>query len=129
MKQLQSVAWLYEKDGKVLCVKSKGKDKYFIPGGKPEPGETLEQALTRELKEELSIDLQQDTICHRFSITDKAFGFENTELTRHCFSAGFSGDIITAAEIESLDWIDMAGIIKCAPAAQQAIARLLGSDH
>ncbi len=44
MKQLQSVAWLHEKDGKVLCVKSKGKDKYFIPGGKPEPGETLEQA-------------------------------------------------------------------------------------
>jgi len=101
MKQLQSVAWLHEKNAEVLCVKSKGKDKFFIPGGKPEPGETLEQALTRELKEELSIELQQDTICYRFSITDKAFGLENTELTMHCFSAGFSGNINSAAEIES----------------------------
>ncbi|HCD12624.1 MULTISPECIES: NUDIX hydrolase [Shewanella] len=129
MKQLHSVAWLHKKNAEVLCVKSKGKDKFFIPGGKPEPGETLEQALTRELQEELSIELQQDTICHRFSITDKAFGLEDTELTMHCFSAGFSGDINTAAEIESLDWIGIADMAKCAPAAQQAIVKLLGSDH
>ncbi|MDX6014768.1 MULTISPECIES: NUDIX hydrolase [Shewanella] len=129
MKQLQSVAWLHEKNAEVLCVKSKGKDKFFIPGGKPEPGETLEQALTRELKEELSIELQQSTICYRFSITDKAFGLENTELTMHCFSAGFSGNINSAAEIESQEWIGIADMAKCAPAAQQAIARLLDCDH
>ena len=56
------VAGAIVKDGKVFAAQrgNKGKTafKFEFPGGKIEPGETPEQALARELKEELSIDVK-----------------------------------------------------------------------
>lgn len=56
------VAGAIIKDGKVFSAQrgNKGKTafKFEFPGGKIEPGETPEQALARELKEELSIDVK-----------------------------------------------------------------------
>jgi ADP-ribose pyrophosphatase YjhB (NUDIX family) len=45
----------YLKDNKVLVVKTHS-DNWEIPGGTPERGETLEQGLGRELKEEVNVD-------------------------------------------------------------------------
>ena len=39
-----------------------GKTAFFTPGGKREAGETDEEALIRECKEELTIDLATETI-------------------------------------------------------------------
>ncbi len=47
-------AIILDKD-KILLCKKKGNDYYFLPGGHIEFGETAEQALGRELKEELGI--------------------------------------------------------------------------
>ncbi|MFZ2970960.1 MAG: NUDIX domain-containing protein [Minisyncoccia bacterium] len=44
------------KDGKILVCRGKGKDYYFFPGGHVEKGERMEDALKRELSEELGID-------------------------------------------------------------------------
>lgn len=56
------VAGAIVKDGKVFAAQrgNKGKTafKFEFPGGKIEPGETPEQALARELKEELSVDVK-----------------------------------------------------------------------
>lgn len=46
--------------GKILICKNKRNDYYFLPGGHVEFGETAQQALGRELKEELNIEA--DTI-------------------------------------------------------------------
>lgn len=57
------VAGLIEKDGKFLLVKEpleSGRDVWLIPGGKVEFGESLEQAVLREIKEELGIDTKID---------------------------------------------------------------------
>ncbi|KAB7681703.1 NUDIX hydrolase [Plesiomonas shigelloides] len=125
MKKLVSVAWVFKDDHKILCVKSKGKDKYFIPGGKLESGESHESGLIREIKEELNIDLIPDTISHDFTIIDTAYGLDNTELEMHCYSAAFNGEIIPASEIESLKWIDEFQVDECAPAAQKVVLKLL----
>lgn len=125
MKKLESVAWVFKKDGKVLCVKTKGKNKYFIPGGKLEVGETHQLGLLREIKEELSIDLVLNTITHEFTVVDEAYGLEETELAMHCYSADFSGVITPDSEIELIKWIDKSKIDECAPAAQKAVLQIL----
>ncbi|MFD2512564.1 NUDIX domain-containing protein [Pontibacter locisalis] len=57
MKLIDKLAWIEIRDGKILSTRSKGRTKYYIPGGKREAGETDFQALYREIQEELSINL------------------------------------------------------------------------
>jgi 8-oxo-dGTP diphosphatase len=56
---LQVVAAIIERDGRVLICRRKPEQSHPLqwefPGGKVEPGETPEQALARELAEELAV--------------------------------------------------------------------------
>ncbi len=47
MKIIDKVALLYVKDGKILSTRSKGKDKYYLPGGKREGDEADLETLAR----------------------------------------------------------------------------------
>ena len=125
MAKLESVAWIYKRDGNVLCVKTAGKDKYFLPGGKLDVGETRQLGLLREVKEELDVDLVADTIAYAFTVLDEAYGLKGTDLEMHCYTAEFDGEIVPSSEIECVKWIDKSGIDECAPAAQQVVLRVL----
>ena len=63
MKQIEVVAAIIQLENKFLCVqRGEGRYdyislKYEFPGGKIEPGESLNQALEREIKEELQYDI------------------------------------------------------------------------
>ncbi len=59
---IDKLAWISIKDRNILSTRSKNNDIYYIPGGKRESGESDQEALVREIKEELSIDLVLDTI-------------------------------------------------------------------
>lgn len=59
MEMLQVVAGILERSGRILIGRRKPEQSHALqwefPGGKVEPGETAEQALARELEEELGI--------------------------------------------------------------------------
>ena len=62
MKRIEvAVGVVYDEDGRVLVGQRVVKDQYFekweFPGGKLEPGETVEQALVREFQEETAIQI------------------------------------------------------------------------
>ncbi|MAF13725.1 MAG: DNA mismatch repair protein MutT [Parcubacteria group bacterium] len=95
------------KDRKVLMAKSFNKDKWFNPGGKREPGETDEQALIREIKEELSIDIIPDTIKLYNVFEAQAHGKPKGTMVRlACYTASYKGTPKPSAEIEHIDYFD-----------------------
>jgi len=54
-------ALIVNREGKILLAKShKWFDKYTLPGGHIEIGESMEQALKREVKEEVGLDVEVD---------------------------------------------------------------------
>ncbi len=87
-----AVGILIRSDGALLLsTRPQGKDYagyWEFPGGKIEPGETVEQALTRELHEELGINLGQ---CELWKVTEHDYPHALVRL-RWCKVHQWSGD-------------------------------------
>lgn len=104
---IDKVAWILVQDGKVLSARSKGKDIYYFPGGKREPGESDTETLVREIEEELTVQINPDTV-RPFGIFEaeadgKASG---VRVRMVCYTADYEGELSPAAEIEELAWLD-----------------------
>jgi 8-oxo-dGTP pyrophosphatase MutT (NUDIX family) len=98
-------AWVHIENRHILVGRSKGNAVFFIPGGGPEENETPEQALVRELKEELSIDIKQETIQHLGTFEAPSFEFPDTISVRmDCFTATYSGELIPSSEVVEIAW-------------------------
>lgn len=109
MELIDKLAWIEIKDKMILSTKSFGKDKYYIPGGKRELGETDNEALSREIKEELSVDIQLNTINFICIFEAQAHAKpEGTIVKMTCYTADFSGNLKPASEIEEIKWLSFA---------------------
>lgn len=115
-KYIDKLAWIYIKDKKILSTRSKGKDTYYIPGGKREEGESDVVALIREVKEELSIDLIASTLRHIGTFEAQAHGKpEGTIVRMTCYTGEFKGEIKPDSEIEEIVWLTYQGKEKSSP--------------
>lgn len=104
---IDKLAFVEVRDRKVLETCSYGKDKWYIPGGKREAGESDEQALMREIKEELSVDLLLETIEPYGTFEAQAHGKpEGTVVRMTCYTARYRGELTPSAEVEKMDWFD-----------------------
>ncbi len=103
---IDKIAWIYLSERKLLCVRSKGKELYYIPGGKRDPGEEDQQTLIREVQEELGVTLQQETIMHvgtfEAEADSKAAG---TIVCLTCYTADYEGTLQPDSEIEEMAWL------------------------
>lgn len=117
MKEIDKIAFIYIKDGKILSTLSKGKDTYYIPGGKREGNETDEQTLIRECKEELTIDIKKETIKYYGTFEAQAHGKTEGILVRMtCYMAEFDGDLKPDSEIQEMIWLDYSNLnVKISP--------------
>ena len=107
MKEIDKIALLYVKDGQILSTLSKGKDAYYLPGGKRELNETDEQTLIRECKEELTIDIKEDTIEYYGTFKAQAHGkAEGIIVKMTCYTAEFIGEIKPSSEIQEIRWLN-----------------------
>lgn len=111
MKEIDKIAFIYLKDGKILSTLSKGKDTYYIPGGKREGLEKDEETLIRECKEELTIDIIKDTIKYYGTFEAQAHGKSEGVLVKMtCYMAGFEGKIKASSEIQEIRWLDYSNL-------------------
>jgi 8-oxo-dGTP diphosphatase len=104
---VDKVAWIYLQGGKILSTRSRGKDTYYIPGGKREVGETDTQCLTREIQEELSVSLVPESFDFVGEFEAMAHG-KNILIKMRCYTADFTGQLKTDSEIEEMVWFTYA---------------------
>ncbi|MGF1734210.1 NUDIX hydrolase [Photobacterium satsumensis] len=106
-KVIDKLAWVLIHDGKLLTVRSKGKELFYLPGGKRETGESDEQALIREIKEELSVDLVANTIKYVETFTAQADGKkQGVSVKLTCYFSEYSGELQPDAEIAEFKYVD-----------------------
>jgi 8-oxo-dGTP diphosphatase len=102
---IDKLAYIYVRDKKILVTRSQGKDTWYIPGGKREEGETDQEALIREVYEELSVPLLKNTIDFYGVFEAPAHGKPlGTMVRMTCYTATFEGELIPSAEIAELDF-------------------------
>jgi 8-oxo-dGTP diphosphatase len=102
---IDKLAFVYLRDGKLLVTLSRGKDVWYIPGGKREIGETDEQAFIREVREELTVDVKPVTIRKYGVFEAQAHGKpEGTMVRMTCYTAEFDGELQASNEIEKFDF-------------------------
>lgn len=102
---IDKLAFIEILDKKVLVTLSKGKQVWYIPGGKREERETDKQALMREVKEELGVELVPASIEKYVVFEAQADGKPEGEVVRmSCYRAVYVGVIKPSSEIEKVDY-------------------------
>lgn len=104
-----SAAVITDHDGRILLVRKRNTHFFMQPGGKLDAGETPEQALIRELHEELQLAIIPEQLQPLGQFTDIAANEAHHTLIADMFKIeAINGDIIPAAEIEEILWLDPA---------------------
>jgi 8-oxo-dGTP pyrophosphatase MutT (NUDIX family) len=120
-----AATWACVRDGRLLVVRPGGQPAFFLPGGMPEPGETLAEAAAREVAEETGISLPADRLTLFAEVVTAAYGRPGTDVRLVCFTADCDQEPVASAEIEETAWFTAADTARCAPAIQLIIARLV----
>lgn len=114
MKQIEVVAAIIRKDDKIFATQrgyGEWKGWWEFPGGKMEAGETLEDALKREIREELSAEICVDEFLCTVEYDYPAF-----HLTLHCYLCSLLTETfhlneheaarwLSASELKSVEWL------------------------
>ncbi|WP_089682372.1 NUDIX hydrolase [Catalinimonas alkaloidigena] len=110
-QEIDKIAYLYLKDGQILGTRSRGKAKFYIPGGKRDADETDEETLIREVQEELTVTLIPSTIDYVGTFTAQADGKPVGVMVKMtCYRAQYEGELAASNEIEELRWLTYADL-------------------
>ncbi|WP_209314176.1 NUDIX hydrolase [Streptomyces bohaiensis] len=109
MRMIDTVAWVCLADGRVLGTRTRGRELFYIPGGKRRPGESDTDTLFREVREEVAVDLLPGTVEHFGTYEAEADGHGADVLVRMaCYTAEHRGVPVASAEIEEVRWLEYA---------------------
>ncbi len=119
---LDVVGWVHIYEGRLLTVRARSRDRLYLPGGKREPGEDDWAALSREVREELGVDLERETFqgigVVEAPAHDQPLG---TQVRMACYTAGYAGELTAMAEVDEWLFVDPADHHLLAPAVQAAL--------
>jgi 8-oxo-dGTP pyrophosphatase MutT (NUDIX family) len=113
MVQVFTAGLVSLKDKKLLLTFSRNKKAYYLPGGKIDSGENPEQALLRELGEELNLKLSVADLIFYTHITAPAYEEPNeTMMEQDCFRSDWDGPLLPSSETECIDYFDFVAFKK-----------------
>lgn len=124
-KVIATANWILRDGDKILSVRSHGRDRFYLPGGKIDPGETARDAIMREITEELGVTLIADTIRELGTFAGHGHNQPDGAIVRMtCFAADYDGTLAPAREIAELRWLTPRERDLMAPMSQKITAAL-----
>lgn len=125
-------AIITDESGRCLLVRKRGTTHFIQPGGKMEPDESPVAALSRELQEELNLNLTGQDFSYVGRFTDKAINEPDRVVIAdiyHCVLT--ASDIQPAAEIEEVIWYSTDGSksLLLAPLTENQLMPLVETLH
>ena len=124
MKKIEVVAAIIQREGAHFATQrgyGEFEGMWEFPGGKIEPGESSEDALKREIQEELGIDITID----KFLCTTE-YDYPSFHLTMHCYICSIEAGEIVLREHKSARWLmpEELGSVEWLPADEDIVSRL-----
>ena len=103
MKVIEVVAAIIKNDNEIFATQrgyGDFKGGWEFPGGKIEAGENPEQALRREIKEELTVEIEVGELLHTVE-----FDYPTFHLTMHCFVCALVSGELELKEHQAAKWL------------------------
>lgn len=103
------VAIVQDGDGRILMIHKTDNDKWALPGGGHEIGESIADTVVREVKEETGYDVQVDAITGTYTNPRHVMAYDDGEV-RQQFSIAFAatltgGTARTSSESKEVRWL------------------------
>ena len=102
------VAAVIEDGGRIFATQrgyGEFKDMWEFPGGKMEAGESREEALRREIREELDTEIAVGKL-----LCTVEYDYPSFHLTMHCYLCTVASGVLTLKEHESARWLSADGL-------------------
>lgn len=124
LKRIEVVAAIIRREGRIFATQrgyGEWQDWWEFPGGKMEPGETPEEALRREIREELSTEISVDEL---FCTVE--YDYPKFHLTMHCYLCSLLSDALHLNEHEAARWLTKEELdsVRWLPADEEIIGKL-----
>lgn len=124
MKTVKVVAAIIVSDGKILATQrgyGEWKGGWEFPSGKIEPGETSDEALKREIKEELDMIIQVGELFHVVE-----YDYPEFHLSMECFICKIESGDLVLKEHQAAKWLtrDLLNDMEWLPADEELIKKL-----
>ena len=121
LPRIEVVAAIICKDGKIFATQrgyGDFKDWWEFPGGKMEPGEAPEEALKREIREEISTEIIVEKHLHTVE-----YDYPKFHLTLHCYICSLVSEALHLNEHEAARWLSKDEIysVKWLPADEEVL--------
>ncbi len=121
MKKTEVVAAVIQHDNKIFATQrgyGEWKDWWEFPGGKMEDGETPEEALRREIMEELATEIKVGDF-----LTTVEYDYPKFHLIMHCYLCSVITGKLTLLEHEAAKWlaVEELNTVKWLPADEEIV--------
>lgn len=126
MKTIEVVAAIIIKDGEVFATQrgyGEWQGWWEFPGGKIEPGETPQEALVREIREELAAEIEVGVLLETVE-----WDYPSFHLTMHCFLCTLLTDSLHLNEHQDSAWLTRETLrsVRWLPADEGVVGRIEG---
>ena len=117
---IDTVAWVHLENGRILCARPRGKDIFYIPGGKREGSESDLQTLLREISEELAVSLMPGTVRHvgTYEAGPPGGHPDGAVVRMSCYTGDYTGTLTASSEIDEFAWFSYADRPRLPPVDQ-----------